>query len=76
VTRSAYEGARDFARDIAKTDAYATSRRERKKVELTLATAYDRRCAKTAAVPMGRVNLPDIGRRSDGDDARRNQRFD
>jgi transposase len=37
VTRSIHEGARDFARDIAKTDAYATSRRERKKVEMLFA---------------------------------------
>jgi hypothetical protein len=38
VTRSIYEGARDFARDIAKTDAHVTSRRERKKVEMLFAT--------------------------------------
>jgi transposase len=37
VTRSIHEGARDFARDIAKTDAYITSRRERKKVEMLFA---------------------------------------
>ena len=37
VTRSIYEGARDFARDIAKTDAYVTSRRQRKKVEMLFA---------------------------------------
>ncbi len=37
VTRSIYEAARDFARDIAKTDAYVTSRRERKKVEMLFA---------------------------------------
>ena len=37
VTRSIYEGARDYARDIAKTDAYVTSRRERKKVEMLFA---------------------------------------
>jgi transposase len=37
VTRSIYEGARDLARDIAKTDAYVTSRRERKKVEMLFA---------------------------------------
>jgi transposase len=37
VTRSIYEGARDFAREIAKTDAYVTSRRERKKVEMLFA---------------------------------------
>jgi transposase len=37
VTRSIYEGARDFARDIAKTDAYLTSRRQRKKVEMLFA---------------------------------------
>jgi hypothetical protein len=37
VTRSIYEGARDFAREIAATDAYVTSRRERKKVEMLFA---------------------------------------
>src|ERR1700757_2431850 len=34
ILRSIHEGARDMARDIAKTDAYVTSRRERKKVEM------------------------------------------
>ena len=37
VTRSIHEGARDFARDIARTDAYVVSRRERKKVEMLFA---------------------------------------
>jgi transposase len=37
VPRSIYEGARDMARDIAKTAAYAVSRRERKKVEMLFA---------------------------------------
>ena len=37
VPRSIHEGARDMARDIARTDAYATSRRERKKVEMLFA---------------------------------------
>ena len=37
MTRSIYEGARDYARDIAKTDAYVTSRRQRKKVEMLFA---------------------------------------
>lgn len=37
VTRSIYEGARDIARDIAKTDAYVVSRRQRKKVEMLFA---------------------------------------
>ena len=37
IPRSIHEGARDFARDIAKTDAYLTSRRERKKVEMLFA---------------------------------------
>ena len=37
VPRSIHEGARDMARDIAKTDAYAESRRERKKVEMLFA---------------------------------------
>lgn len=37
VTRSIYEGARDMAHDIAKTDAYQTSRYQRKKVEMLFA---------------------------------------
>jgi hypothetical protein len=37
VLRSIHEGARDLARDIAGTDAYLTSRRERKKVEMLFA---------------------------------------
>ena len=37
VTRSIHEGARDLARDIAKTPAYLTSRRQRKKVEMLFA---------------------------------------
>jgi transposase len=37
VPRSIHEGARDLARDIARTDAYRTSRRQRKKVEMLFA---------------------------------------
>ena len=37
VSRSAHEGARDLARDIARTEAYVTSRRQRKKVEMLFA---------------------------------------
>jgi transposase len=37
VPRSLHEKARDVAREIAKTDAYATSRRERKKIEMLFA---------------------------------------
>ncbi len=37
VLRSIYEGARDMARDIAKTDEYAVSRKLRKKVEMLFA---------------------------------------
>ncbi len=37
VLRSIHEGARDLARDIALTDAYLVSRRERKKVEMLFA---------------------------------------
>ena len=37
VLRSIHEGARDLARDIATTDAYLTSRRERKKIEMLFA---------------------------------------
>ncbi|WP_184060893.1 transposase, partial [Sphingomonas aerophila] len=37
VLRSIHEGARDLARDIATTDAYVTSRRQRKKVEMLFA---------------------------------------
>jgi len=35
--RSIHEGARDMARDIAKSEAYATSRRQRKKIEMLFA---------------------------------------
>ncbi|HEX2647545.1 MAG TPA: IS1182 family transposase [Candidatus Dormibacteraeota bacterium] len=37
IPRSIHEGARDLARDIAKTEAYRTSRRQRKKVEMLFA---------------------------------------
>ncbi|MBB3773821.1 hypothetical protein FHS55_004466 [Angulomicrobium tetraedrale] len=37
ILRSSHEGVRDMARDIAATDAYVTSRRERKKVEMLFA---------------------------------------
>ena len=37
ILRSVHEGARDVARDIAATDAYVTSRRQRKKVEMLFA---------------------------------------
>lgn len=37
IARSIHEGARDMARDIAKTEAYETSRRNRKKVEMLFA---------------------------------------
>ena len=37
VPRSIHEGARNMARDIAKTEAYRTSRRQRKKVEMLFA---------------------------------------
>lgn len=37
ILRSVHEGARDLAREIAKTDAYVVSRRERKKVEMLFA---------------------------------------
>ena len=37
VPRSIYENARDVARGIAKTEAYVTSRRERKKIEMLFA---------------------------------------
>jgi hypothetical protein len=37
VPRSIYESARDLAREIAKSDAYVVSRRERKKVEMLFA---------------------------------------
>lgn len=37
IARSIHEGARTMARDIASTDAYVTSRRERKKVEMLFA---------------------------------------
>ncbi len=37
LLRSIHEGARDLAREIAKTDAYQTSRHQRKKVEMLFA---------------------------------------
>ncbi len=37
VTRSIHEGARDLARDIAKTDAFVASRHARRKVEMLFA---------------------------------------
>ena len=37
IPRSIHEGARDMARDIATTEAYAVSRRQRKKVEMLFA---------------------------------------
>ena len=37
LLRSIHEGARDMARDIAKTEGYAVSRRQRKKVEMLFA---------------------------------------
>ena len=37
VPRSSYEGARDMARDIGKTDAYGLSRRQRKKAGMLFA---------------------------------------
>lgn len=37
IMRSVHERARDMARDIASTDAYVTSRRQRKKVEMLFA---------------------------------------
>lgn len=37
ILRSIHEGARDMAREIAQTDAYVVSRRERKKVEMLFA---------------------------------------
>jgi hypothetical protein len=37
VPRSIHEGARELARDIAKTEAYKSSRRQRKKVEMLFA---------------------------------------
>ena len=37
ITRSIHEGARDFARDLANTDAFIASRRSRRKVEMLFA---------------------------------------
>ena len=37
IPRSIYEGARDLAREIGKTEAYQTSRGQRKKVEMLFA---------------------------------------
>ena len=40
ISRSIHEGARDLAREIAKTKAYQTSRRQRKKVEMPISSAF------------------------------------
>ena len=37
IARSIHEGARDLARDLSESEAYVTSRRERKKVEMLFA---------------------------------------
>lgn len=37
VARSIHEGARDLARDLSQSEAYVTSRRERKKIEMLFA---------------------------------------
>ena len=37
IPHSFHEGARDLARDLALTDAYVTSRRQRKKIEMLFA---------------------------------------
>jgi hypothetical protein len=37
IPRSIHEGARDLAREIATTEAYVTSRRQQKKVEMLFA---------------------------------------
>ena len=44
VPRSIHEGARDMARDIAATDAYATSCRERKKIDIDQTWRLSRIC--------------------------------
>ena len=48
VPRSIHEGAGDMTRDIAQTDAYCSSRRQRKKVEMLF--AHRRRVRADAAV--------------------------
>jgi hypothetical protein len=50
--RSIYEAARDRAREIATTDAYVVSRRERKKIEMLFASE---------AVDPGAVERPCLG---------------
>jgi len=57
VTRSIYEAARDHTREIATTDAYVVSRRERKKVEMLF--AHLKRITRLGAVacPSPRRNL-------------------
>jgi hypothetical protein len=63
ILRSIHEGARDMARDIAATEAYATSRCERKKIEMLFAhlkriLKLDRLCHRRDRRPR-----PDGGRR-------------
>ena len=54
ILRSIHEGARDLARDLAATDAYVTSRRERKKVEMLFAHS-SASCGSTACAYEGRT---------------------
>ena len=54
ISRSIYEGARDLARETAKTEAYQTSRHQRKKVEMLIRTPQAHSEARPDyAVPMG-----------------------
>ena len=64
VPRSIHEGAHDMARDIAKTKAYAVSRRQRKKVEMLF--AYLKRILRLDRL---RLRGP-TGARADDDHAR------
>jgi hypothetical protein len=53
VPRSIYENARDVARDIAKTEAYVTSRRERTRIEMLF--AHLKRILRLAALEPSRM---------------------
>ena len=56
VPRSIYEGARDLAREIAKTETYQTSRYQRKKVEMLF--AHLKRILKLDQLSCGAVRCP------------------
>jgi hypothetical protein len=58
IARSVHEAARDKARAIAKTEAYAVSCRERKKVEMLVAALGTTAVRAIAVIPLRARNDP------------------